>query len=218
MLKLNGFFNLNFQLFKCLFTFNIVTKKIICVVGESGSGKSTFLRCISGLIVPSNGYLNINSKLFYSSKEKIFIKPYVRKIGYVFQNPYLYPYMNVFENITFALKNELTGFTINSLIAFLNLNKIKKKSIDNLSGGEKQRIAIAQVLLSGANLILLDEVLSNQDINMKIKLMSLFKLLNDNKVFSFIYVSHDIRTLKVLSDFIVYINKGKICFISDQHI
>ncbi|HIH2762675.1 MAG TPA: ATP-binding cassette domain-containing protein [Candidatus Azoamicus sp. MARI] len=215
MLKINGFFKLKFDVFQSVFTFSLLTDKIVCIVGESGSGKSTFLKCISGLIIPSNGYLNINDNIFYDSKKCLFVKPNLRKIGYVFQNPYLYPYMNVFENITFALREENFGFNVQSLISFLNLNKIKKKSIDNLSGGEKQRICIAQVLFSGAKLVLLDEVLSNQDYNMKIKLISLFKLLNDKRVMSFIYVSHDIKSLDRVSNFIIYIHKGKICFMTD---
>lgn len=215
MLKLNGFFKFSFDVFESIFTFSICTDKIICIIGESGSGKSTFLKCISGLIVPSNGYLNVNNKNFYDSKNNFFLKPNLRKIGYVFQHPCLYPYMNVFENVTFALRKEILGFNVQSLISFLNLNKIKKKSIDNLSGGEKQRVCIAQVLLSGAKLVLLDEVLSNQDVNMKFKLMSLFKTLNINSEMSFIYVSHDIKNLDISSNFIVYMNKGKICFIPD---
>ncbi|HIH2763306.1 MAG TPA: ATP-binding cassette domain-containing protein [Candidatus Azoamicus sp.] len=215
MLKLNGFFNLKFDVFKSVFTFNICTNKIVCIIGESGSGKSTFLKCISGLIVPFNGFLSINDNILYDSKSNLFVKPHIRKIGYVFQNPFLYPYMNVFENITFALRKDIFGFNLQNFISFLNLNKIKKKSIDNLSGGERQRICLAQVLLSGANLILLDEVLSNQDVNMKNKLMSLFNMLSNNKVMSFIYVSHDIKSLNMLSNFVVYIHKGKICFISD---
>ncbi len=215
MLKINGFFKLNFDIFDSVFTFSICTNKIVCIIGESGSGKSTFLKSISGLTVPIDGYLNVNNNILYDSKNGLFIKPHLRQIGYVFQHPYLYPYMNVLENITFALRKEIFGFNIQGLINFLNLNKIKNKSIDNLSGGEKQRVCIAQVLLSGANLVLLDEVLSNQDVNMKFKLMSLFKMLNHNKKMSFIYVSHDIKSLDILSNFIVYMNKGKICFMSN---
>lgn len=212
MLKINGFFKINFEVFKSSFTFNIFTNEIVCIIGESGSGKSTFLRFLSGLINPSNAYLNINNNIFNDSKKNVFIRPHLRKIGYVFQNPYLYPYMNVLENITFAFRKEIFNFSVNDLISYLNLNKIKYKSVSNLSGGEKQRICIAQALLSGSNIILLDEVLSNQDNNMKIKLISLFKFLNDNNFISFIYVSHDIRSLDVLSNFVIYFNKGKICF------
>lgn len=215
MLKLEGFFKLKFDILESIFTFNISTNKIVCIIGESGSGKSTFLKCISGLIIPNNGFFSLNNNILYNSKLKLFVKPHFRKIGYVFQNPYLYSYMNVFENITFAIRKEFFGFNVDTLINFLNLNKIRKKSIDNLSGGEKQRICIAQVLFSGANLILLDEVLSNQDSNMKFKLISLFKTLNDNKAMSFIYVSHDIKNLDIVSNFIVYLNKGRISFVSE---
>lgn len=211
MLKISGFFSVNFEVFKSSFTFSIFTKEIVCIIGESGSGKSTFLKCLSGLIIPSNGYLNINNNIFYDSKKNLFIKPYLRKIGYVFQNPYLYPYMNVLENVTFAFRKDVFSFSVNSLMSYLNLNKIKYKSINNLSGGEKQRVSLAQVLLSGSNIILLDEVLSNQDNNMKVKLMSLFKFLNENDSMSFIYVSHDIKSLTSFSNFIMYFSRGRLC-------
>lgn len=215
MLKISGYFQVKLKFFSSIFTFSLCTKKIISLIGESGSGKSTFLKCISGLILPYNSYLSVNEILFQDSTTNFFIKPHLRRIGYVFQQPYLYPYMNVFENITFAFRKNIFGFDVQGLINFLNLSKIKKRCVENLSGGEKQRVSIAQVLLSNPNLVLLDEVLSNQDLNMKIKLISLFKSLNERNKMSFIYVSHEIKSLYLLSDFVIYINKGKLVFLSD---
>lgn len=211
MLKIKGFFIFDFIFFKSVFTVNINTNKIVSLVGESGSGKTTFLRCIAGLLMPKASYLNINGKVLQNSKKKIFINPYFRNIGYVFQNGNLYSYMSVFENITFALNKAVLKDEVQDLMNYLNLNKIKKRSVDNLSGGEKQRILIAQVLLSKPKLVLLDEVLSNQDLNMRLKLISLFKTLSCNNM-SFIYVSHDIKNVEDITDYIIYLNKGKVLY------
>ena len=216
MKYINGFFYKKLKNFTLNTTFNIPSDKIIAIIGESGSGKTTFLKCISGLIKSKIGFLNINKYTLQNSKKNIFINANERQIGQVFQNPCLFPNINVLQNITFGLKkNKKKIININEkqLIKILNLEKLKNRKINEISGGEKQRISIAQIILTQPKLILLDEVLSSQDINMKKKLILLFKNINYLFKIPIIYVSHDIKNIHNLTNKIIYINKGKINYL-----
>lgn len=198
------------------FVLNLTLKSednnIIAVIGESGSGKTTLLKCIAGIINPNKGYLKINNYLFQDDQKKIFIKTCERKIGYVFQNNILFSNMNVIENINISEKKNFKTININKneVIKILNLEKLKYRKIFNLSGGEKQRICIAQIILMQPNLILLDEPFSSQDKNMKEKLIIFFKYINKKFNIPIIYVSHEINDIYKFTNKIYYLNKGKI--------
>jgi len=213
MKNIKGFFYINHKNFTLNTTFNINNNKITAIIGESGSGKTTFLKCISGIIKPNHGYLQINNKIIQNSKNNIFKKTNKRNIGHVFQTPCLFPNINAIQNITCGkIKNKTHIIKINEkkLIQILNLEKLKNRKIDTLSGGEKQRISIAQIILMQPNLILLDEALSSQDINMKKTLISLLKDINKKFKLPIIYVSHDIKNIKNLTNQIIYLNNGKL--------
>jgi molybdate transport system ATP-binding protein len=195
------------------FTFNITIKtkntKIITILGESGSGKTTLLNCITGLLKTNKGFLKINEKIFQDSKNNLFIKTNERKIGYIRQIHTLFSNLSVYENICIGAKNYKN---ITSLINILQINKILKRKITNLSGGEKQRVMIAQVLLSNPDIILLDEPLSNQDENNKKIIIKYIKHLNENLNIPIIWVSHNIKELELISKKTLYLNKGKILY------
>lgn len=213
MKNINGFFHINLKNFTLNTTFCINQNKITAIIGESGSGKTTFLKCLSGLIEPQKGYLSINKTIIQDSKINLFIKTNKRNIGHVFQVPCLFPNMTVLENIIFGLKkNKKILININKqrLMTLLNLDKLKNRKITNLSGGEKQRVSIAQIILIQPRLILLDEAFSSQDLNMKNVLISIFKHINDRYKIPIIYVSHDIKNINTLTNTVIYLNNGKI--------
>jgi len=213
MKNIKGFFYIKHENFLLNTTFNINSKKIIALIGESGSGKTTFLKCISGLIKPNKSYLEINNKVIQDSKKNIFINTNKRNIGYVFQTPCLFPHITVFDNIISGKnksKKKYIEINYRNIINYLNLEKLLKRRIVNLSGGEIQRVSIAQIILMQPCLILLDEAFSAQDINMKQKLIMLFKHINNKFNVPIIYVSHDIKSLNKLTNNIIYLNNGKI--------
>lgn len=210
---IKGFFNINKHDFKISITFNLKFDNFVFIVGESGSGKTTFLKCITGLIKPQKSFLCINNIIYQSSKNNFFIPTHHRRIGYVSQTPVLYNYMSVLNNLKFGLKNNCV-FKLDELIFILKLKKILNRNIYKLSGGEKQRVVLAQVLLSNPQFLLLDEVLSNQDFNMKQYLLSFFFKLSVDKNIPIIYVSHDIINIDYFLCKVVYLNNGKIVNIS----
>lgn len=211
MKNIKGFFYTKLKSFTLNTTFDIKLDKITMLIGESGSGKTTFLKCISGLIKPEYAYLKINEKIIIDSTKNIFVNANKRHIGHVFQTPCLFPNMSVLKNITFKQKFlNTTIYTQDSINKILNLEKLYNRKIYNLSGGEKQRVAIAQILSTQPNIILLDEAFSSQDVNMKKKLIQLFRNINEDYNIPIIYVSHDISNLNKFEHNLIYINNGKI--------
>ncbi len=198
------------------FTLNITLKSkklnIITILGESGSGKTTLLKCIAGLTTPQKSFLKINNKILQDSKRYIFIKTNKRKIGYITQTPILFPHLSVYENIMCGSKKNKIYVNSNTIINLLNLKKLFKRKITDLSGGEKQRILISQVLITQPEIIILDEPLSSQDIITKKKIIKYIKNINEKFNIPIIWVSHNIEELTMLSNEIIYIKNGKILY------
>lgn len=198
------------------FTLNVTLKSnrsnIITILGESGSGKTTFLNCIAGLIKPQKSFLQIKNNIYQNSKKNLFIQTNKRKIGYITQTPILFPHLSVIENILFGKKNNVNYINTTTLLHVLNLTKLFKRKITDLSGGEKQRILIAQVLLTQPEIIILDEPLSAQDNNIKKNFITYIRNIHEKFNIPIIWVSHNITELTTLSKKIIVINKGKIIY------
>ncbi|HIH2763905.1 MAG TPA: ATP-binding cassette domain-containing protein [Candidatus Azoamicus sp.] len=209
-MKLEAFFYKKLNKFTLNVTMNINDTKIITILGESGSGKTTLLNSISGLIIPDKSFLKINDKTFQNSKKDIFIKTNKRKIGYIRQNPILFSNLSVYENICIGKSEKYKDIT--NLINILQLNKILKRKITNLSGGEKQRVMIMQILVTNPDIILLDEPLSNQDENAKKIIIKYIKHLNEKYKIPIICLSHNIKELELISKKTLYLTKGKIIY------
>ncbi len=210
-MNITGFFYIKLKRFTLNTTFNIHINKITAIIGEAGSGKTTFLKCISGLLKPSFGYLKINKKTLYDSRNNIFINSNERCVGHVLQNPYLFTHLSVLNNIKCGvIETNKCYITFSNIITYLNLNKLTNRTIENISGGERQRIIIAQIMLTQPKIILLDESFSSQDINMKKKLMIFFKNINREYKIPIIYVSHNIYNIKKFVDSIIFFKNGKI--------
>ena len=165
----------------------------VAIMGKSGSGKSTFLQIVGGLDKPDNGEVIFKNDSIYS-KSKNFISNYRNKeIGFIFQSYHLLPDLNVYENIILPSSissNSHIKKKMTQLINELNLNDRIYHKPHELSGGEKQRVAIARSLINDPSLILADEPTGNlDDETSKIVLDYLFKAVNNHHK-SIILVTH----------------------------
>jgi ABC-type lipoprotein export system ATPase subunit len=165
----------------------------VAIMGKSGSGKSTFLQIIGGLDKPDNGEVIFKNDSIYS-KNKNFISNYRNKeIGFIFQSYHLLPDLNVYENIILPSSissNSHIKKKMTQLINELNLNDRVYHKPHELSGGEKQRVAIARSLINNPSLILADEPTGNlDDETSKIVLDYLFKAVSNHHK-SIILVTH----------------------------
>lgn len=135
----------------------------LALLGASGSGKSMTLKCIAGIEKPDSGYIELNGRVLYDSSKHINIQPQKRNVGYLFQNYALFPNMTVKKNILVAMKAENKTEKLNSLLDEFYIRDIQDKYPGEISGGQQQRVALARILASEPEVILLDEPFSALD-------------------------------------------------------
>ncbi len=181
------------------------------VMGVSGSGKTTLLRVIAGLIRPDDGQVKIDGKTV-DSKE-IYIEPFKRSLGFVFQEAALWPHMTIEKNIAFGLVNmkgeELKKKAI-LIMTQTNTLEYRDKYPNQLSGGQAKRVALARALAPNPKYILLDEPLTNLDHDARIKLLDLLIHIKNNSDVGFIYVSHQIDEIDYLNSKLWILESGKL--------
>ncbi|MHC5224687.1 molybdenum ABC transporter ATP-binding protein [Ignatzschineria sp. LJL83] len=195
------------------YTFNaqleIPSQGVISIFGPSGAGKTTLLNFISGKLSPKKGLITINDKTILDTSQKIALPIHQRGIGYVFQDPTLFPHYSVEKNLLYGAK-EKNPPLFNDIIKLLGIEPLLKKRIAYLSGGEKQRIAIGRALLSSPYILLMDEPLSALDQNRKEEILSYLEAIPEQFNIPILYVTHNIQEAKRLSQEFIAVNKGDI--------
>ena len=191
-------------------SFNVDKGEIIAVLGSSGSGKSTLLNIICGLETVSSG------SIFLNGKDITNLECEKRNIGLVFQDYALFPHLTVEKNVGFALKSSKDPI-INSMLDLVKMKSFKKRYPYELSGGEKQRVAIARSLAAKPSILLLDEPFSNLDANLKEEVRKDIKEILKKSNTTAVIVTHDIEDAYDLADRIIYIKGGKVDKIVDNN-
>ena len=168
--------------------------EITALLGASGCGKSMTLKCIAGIVTPDRGRIVLNDRVLFDSGEKVNLTPQQRRLGYLFQNYALFPNMTVEKNILCGVrgrdKQEKAAALADALRRF-RLEGLEKRYPVQLSGGQQQRVALARILCSQPEAILLDEPFSALDSFLKWNLeLELSDLLADFQG-PILWVSHD---------------------------
>ncbi len=183
-----------------------VTQGTTGILGMSGSGKSMFFKCLAGIETPDYGEIMLDGEILFSSEKKINLPIRKRKIAYLFQNCGLFPNMTVEENIKICSKGE----SVDEIVEICRVQPLLKSYPNKLSGGEKQRVAIARILVSKPKVILLDEPFSAMDEPLKEDIQAdMLKVLSNFEGIVFI-VSHSVKELYRFSKDIAVIHKGEI--------
>ncbi len=181
--------------------------EIFSVFGSSGSGKTTLLRIIAGLERPDFGNVYLRGKRVNSGKK--FTPPEKRNISFIFQDLALWPHMNAEEHLEFILGKN-SGKEIENILKMVGLEDHLKSKPEELSGGEKQRLAIARSLAQRSDIILLDEPLSSLDIYLKNEIKKLLKSLRKEYSLTMVYVSHDALEVVDICNRMVVIEDGEL--------
>jgi len=189
--------------------FKIAGGKLVSLLGPSGCGKTTTLSLIAGIIPIQTGEIILNGRDITT------LEMYKRKVGLVFQDYALFPNMNVKQNLSYPLKiQKISKLEINekitNILSMVGLEGFENRDINELSGGEKQRIAIGRAIASSPDLLLLDEPLSALDANLRTNLRKEIKKIQKKTELTTIYVTHDQEEALSLSDLIIVMKDGKI--------
>ena len=158
----------DFGAFKLDVSFETESGQITGLLGASGCGKSMTLRCIAGIEKPDRGRIVLDDRVLFDSEQHIDLPPQKRRVGYLFQNYALFPNMTVAQNIAVGVRNKKARQeTVERLIGTLCLEGQEKKYPRQLSGGQQQRVALARILASAPEVLLLDEPFSALDSYLK---------------------------------------------------
>jgi len=187
---------------------------VLALMGKSGCGKSMTLKCIAGIEKPDRGTIIIDGVTLFSSDKKINLSPQKRKVGLLFQNYALFPNMTAFENIKAGangIKNkEQKEAAVRAMMEKFEVLHLSNHYPHQLSGGQQQRIALARILVSEPECLLLDEPFSALDTHLRfITERETAKVIKDFGK-TVILVSHNIEEVFRITDKIAVMNAGKI--------
>lgn len=184
-------------------------KEFVTLVGPSGCGKTTTLRLIAGLEKVSEG------QIYFDADQVSHLPANHRDIAMVFQSYALYPHMNVYENISFALRMmRFSRAEIERRVTWaakmLSIEPLLKRKPRELSGGQRQRVALGRAIVREPACFLLDEPLSNLDAKLRVTMRAELKRLHHDLERTFIYVTHDQAEALTMSDRIAIMNHGEL--------
>lgn len=209
---------------------------IAAIFGPSGAGKSSSFAAISGLMRPDAGHIYLNDVSLFDAERDIHVAPAARQFGLVFQDPLLFPHMNVAKNLTYARwaggrgiarrSGRWNGFWSGSLMPqggrregpvsldqvadILGLDGLLDRMPVHLSGGEQQRVALGRALLCDPKMLLMDEPFSSLDIARKGELRPFLRKINQELKLPILLISHDLDDLTELADDLIVMDQGQV--------
>nr|VFJ49642.1 MAG: molybdate transport system ATP-binding protein [Candidatus Kentron sp. DK] len=185
---------------------------VTALFGRSGSGKTTLLRCIAGLERGAEGFISVHGESWQDSRAKQFVAPHRRSLGFVFQGGGLFPHLSVKANLFYGYRRTPKGerrATPEAIVALLGLGPLMERRPDTLSGGEKQRVAMARALMSSPRLLLMDEPMAGLDGIRKAEILSYLDELRGRFRIPILYVSHDLPEIIRIADRLVFMENGR---------
>jgi molybdate transport system ATP-binding protein len=186
---------------------------ITILFGPSGAGKSTLLDCIAGLLRPETGRIAIGSDLLLDRERGVNLPPQQRRVAYVFQTLALFPHLSVEENVGYGLAVpeivEQHRKTREILEAF-RVEKLRARRPGEISGGEKQRVALARSLVTSPRVLLLDEPLTGLDAELKASIVDDLRAWNAAQQIPILYVTHSRDEVDALGERAIAMDQGHI--------
>lgn len=191
----------------------VFSGRVTALFGASGSGKTSLLEVVAGLRRPAAGVVRVENRVITDSATHLFAPPERRGVGYVPQDGALFPHLSVRKNLLYGHDVRRTmpaGLTFAHVTEVLEIATLIERSIDTLSGGEKQRIALGRALLAGPRLLLLDEPLAGLDAPLRERLLPYFIRVRDEFSIPMIYVTHSPDEVMALCDDVVLLEHGQV--------
>jgi spermidine/putrescine transport system ATP-binding protein len=187
----------------------IASGEFFSLLGPSGCGKTTTLRLIAGFEQPSSG------RILLDGSDVSAVPPHRRNVNTVFQSYALFPFLTVFDNVAFGLKNKRLPKAdleqrVYSALELVKLKQFASRRPGQLSGGQQQRVALARALVLQPSVLLLDEPLGALDAKLRRSLKVELKALQEQVGITFLYVTHDQEEALTMSDRLAVMRDGKV--------
>ncbi len=182
------------------------------IFGPSGSGKSTLVRMIAGLDRPDSGEISFGGETLFKAGE-VDLPPHRRRIGIIFQHPHLFPHLSARANLLYGLKRcpaSSRRIDFDTLIDVLQINRLLDRGVNNLSGGEKQRVAIGRAVLSNPRLLLMDEPLSALDDTLRFQIIAHLKAVSSQFSIPYLFISHSLLEMRLMADEVISVEGGRV--------
>ncbi len=193
--------------------FEVPTPGVVALFGRSGCGKTTLVNLISGLLEPDEGFVKLNGTVLMDTQAGICVPVERRRIGYVFQDPRLFPHLTVLGNLRYGQKRAPAGaqvIALDEVVGLLGIEALLNRRSHELSGGERQRVSLGRALLSQPSLLLLDEPLAALDVARRDEVLPYLEALRDRLSIPMVYVSHQFDEILRLATHVVLMDAGNV--------
>ena len=192
-------------------SFVLASHGITVLWGASGSGKTTLLQCLAGLLRPDAGRIACREAVWFDAERGVCLAPERRRLGYVFQDVRLFPHLSVRSNMLFGRRfRGPSGVSFEDVVALLGLGRLLHRTPSDLSGGEKQRVAVGRALLACPELLLMDEPLTGLERGKREEIMAYVKAIPERFGVPILYVTHSDAERRFLADRVLNIEDGKL--------
>jgi molybdate transport system ATP-binding protein len=185
----------------------------IGIFGQSGSGKSTLVGLLAGLNRPEAGEIVLNGEYLFSSQRRIDLAPEKRRVGIVFQHAHLFPHLSVEANLLYGYRRtaaEYRSIDLATLVSVLKLDGLLSRGVNNLSGGEKQRVALGRAILANPRLLLMDEPLSALDDSLKFQIIQYLRSASEAFRIPYLFISHSLLETRMMTDQVLAMAGGRV--------
>lgn len=188
-----------------------IGNELAVLFGPSGAGKSMTLQAIAGLARPDSGTVRLGTRCLYDSTSGINAAPWLRPVGYVFQDLALFPHMNVMDNILYGVSGMPQDERVheaNNIVTAFGLHGLQRRMPSALSGGQRQRVAFARALMRHPEVLLLDEPFSALDHALRQEMRAFLREIKKQYDIPIVLVTHDVHEAESLADTIITYHRG----------
>jgi molybdate transport system ATP-binding protein len=186
---------------------------VTILFGASGAGKTRLLDCLAGLTCPDLGQITVAKENWFDGSRQVSIPVRARRVGYVFQDLALFPHLSVEANIQYGISSLAASDRCsrsNSVLESFRIAHLRGRKPGEISGGERQRVALARSLVTDPRLLLMDEPLAGLDVPTKSKIVDDLRAWNSAHRIPILYVTHDREEVFALGERVLVLENGRI--------